>query len=110
MNALEKALLIKELHQLTNDLEHRALSFYEIAKAKKRIKDIFSLCDEPIFQKQILSYKARIEPHAAAQTFAAGTPFASDFRGYFTDELSLEKQLYLMPQSGWAFLHVLNKG
>ena len=32
MNALQKALLIKELNQLIHDLEHRALSLYEIAK------------------------------------------------------------------------------
>ena len=34
MNALEKALLIKELHQLLDGLEHRSLSFFETAKSK----------------------------------------------------------------------------
>lgn len=110
MNALEKALLIKELHQLTLDLEHRTLSFYEIARAKQRIKDIFALCDEPIFQKQILSYRALMEPKTAAQFFASGTPFSLSFRGYFQDEYELEAQLYTLPHSGWAFLHDRSKG
>lgn len=105
MNALEKALLIKELHLLTAALEHQALSFYEIAKTKKRIKEIFALCDEPIFQKQLLSYKALTEPQSAAYAFAAGTPFAQSFRGYFNDDHALEKQLYLKPESGWGFMH-----
>ena len=86
MNALQKALLIKELNQLIHDLEHRALSLYEIAKSKKRIKDIFALCDEPIFQKHILAYKAQIEPQNAVYSFAQSTPFSQSFRGYFTEE------------------------
>ena len=110
MNALQKALLIKELNQLIHDLEHRALSLYEIAKSKKRIKDIFALCDEPIFQKQILAYKAQIEPQNAVYSFAQSTPFSQSFRGYFTEELNLENILYTTPESGWAFLHSLQEG
>ena len=110
MNALEKALLIKELDQLTLDLEHRTLSLYEIARAKKRIKDIFALCDEPIFQKQLLSYKALVEPKTAAHFFASGTPFSFSFRGYFQDEYELEAQLYNLPHAGWAFLHDCSQG
>ena len=110
MNALQKALLIKELNQLIHDLEHRALSLYEIAKSKKRIKDIFALCDEPIFQKHILAYKAQIEPQNAVYSFAQSTPFSQSFRGYFTEELNLENILYTTPESGWAFLHSLQEG
>ena len=52
MNTLEKSLLIKELHDLIDALTHKRLSLYETAKAKARIKEIFMLWDEPIFQKQ----------------------------------------------------------
>ena len=34
MNTLEKSLLIKELHDLIDALEHQRLSLYETAKAK----------------------------------------------------------------------------
>ena len=54
MNVLEKAKLIHELNQLIDGLEQRSLSFFEIARSKARIKEIFALCDEPIFKKQIL--------------------------------------------------------
>lgn len=110
MNALEKALIIKELHHLTDNLEHRALSFYEIASSKKRIHDIFALCDEAIFQKQILAYKAQISPNAAAYAFAGSTPFSQSFRGYFSAEQALEEALYAEPESGWAFLHPPHEG
>ena len=110
MNALEKALIIKELHHLTDNLEHRALSFYEIASSKKRIHDIFALCDEAIFQKQILAYKAQISPNAAAYAFAGSTPFSQSFRGYFSAEQALEDALYAAPESGWAFLHPPREG
>ncbi len=41
MNALEKALLIKELHQLTNDLEHRRFLFMKLPKQKSALKIFF---------------------------------------------------------------------
>ncbi len=66
MNLQEKVQLIKEIHVLTHQLEHRALSFYETALSKRRIHEIFALCDEPIFQKQILSYRALTKPQMAA--------------------------------------------
>lgn len=62
MNALEKALLIKELNLLIDGLEHRSLSFFEIAKSKSRLTEIFGLCDEPIFKKQILKFKSHTQP------------------------------------------------
>ena len=110
MNALEKALTIKELHDLINNLEHCALSFYEIASSKKRIHDIFALCNEAIFHKQLLAYKALTDPHAAAYAFAGSTPFSQSFRGYFSAEQALEDALYAAPESGWAFLHPLREG
>jgi hypothetical protein len=110
MNALEKALTIKELHDLINNLENRALSFYEIASSKKRIHNIFALCDEAIFHKQLLAYKALTDPHAAAHAFAGSTPFSQSFRGYFSAEQALEDALYAAPESGWAFLHPPREG
>ena len=53
MNVLEKAHLAKELQGLIHSLDQRSLSFYEIAKSKCRLKEIFIHCDEPIFKKQI---------------------------------------------------------
>lgn len=55
MNVLEKAQLAKELQSLIYGLDQRALSFFEIAKSKSRLKEIFLSCDEPIFKKQILN-------------------------------------------------------
>lgn len=38
MNALEKAHLIKELHGLAQQLEHKVLPLYEIARSKKNTR------------------------------------------------------------------------
>jgi hypothetical protein len=71
MKAIEKALLIKELHQLIDGLEHQHLSFFEIARSKKRIREIFARCDEPIFHKQLEAYKALTQPQAKCVYFNA---------------------------------------
>lgn len=105
MNALEKAQLIKELQQLTRQLEYKALPLYEIARSKKRIRDIFDLCDEPIFRAQILAFKARTQPELVAYQFSENTAYHLSFRGYFIESLVLEKALYAHPDSGWALLH-----
>ena len=105
MNLQEKVQLIKEIHVLTHQLEHRALSFYETALSKRRIHEIFALCDEPIFQKQILSYRALTEPQMAATEFAKQTPYSWLFRGYFNHDAALESALYQYPEMGWALLH-----
>ncbi|WP_216936899.1 MULTISPECIES: hypothetical protein [unclassified Acinetobacter] len=105
MNALEKAQLIKELQGMTQQLKHKALPLYEVARSKKRIRDIFNLCDEPIFKTQISAFKARTQPELFAYQFSADTSYHLSFRGYFTDILTLEKALYAHPESGWAVLH-----
>jgi hypothetical protein len=105
MNALEKAELIKELNGLSQQLEHKALPLYEIARSKKRIADIFKLCDEPIFKNQILAFKTRTQPELAAYQFAADTSYRLSFRGYFNEIVLLEKALHAHPESGWAVLH-----
>ena len=73
MNALKKAHLVKELHELIQQLEHQALPLYDVARFKKRIRDIFNLCDEPIFKNQILAFKAQTQPELAAYQFSAST-------------------------------------
>lgn len=110
MNALEKAQLIKELHGLVQQLEHKVLPFYEIARSKKRIRDIFNLCDEPIFKTQISAFKARTQPELVAYQFSANTSYHLSFRGYFTEILALEQALYAHPDSGWAVLHHPERG
>jgi hypothetical protein len=110
MNALEKAHLIKELHGLAQQLEHKVLSFYEIARSKKRIRDIFNLCDEPIFKTQISAFKARTQPELVAYQFSANTSYHLSFRGYFTEILALEQALSAHPDSGWAVLHHPERG
>lgn len=105
MNTLEKSLLIKELHDLTNALTHQRLSLYETAKAKARIKEIFMLCDEPIFQKQLLTFKASQNPIQTAATFAEQSLYAQSFRGVFTQPETLEAALYQQPETGWAILY-----
>lgn len=110
MNALEKAHLIKELHGLAQQLEHKVLPFYEIARSKKRIRDIFNLCDEPIFKTQISAFKARTQPELVAYQFSANTSYHLSFRGYFTEILALQKALSAHPDSGWAVLHHPERG
>ena len=105
MNALEKALLIKELHHLLDDLEHRSLSFFEIAKSKSRLIEIFRLCDEPIFKKQILKFKSQTQPEKAATDFADHTLFKLSYRGLFRQDRDLQQALYKNAESGWAILY-----
>ena len=105
MNTLEKSLLIKELHDLTDALKQQRLSLYETAKAKARIKEIFMLCDEPIFQKQLLTFKASQNPIQTAATFAEQSLYAQSFRGVFTQPEALETALYQQPEAGWAILY-----
>jgi hypothetical protein len=110
MNTLEKSLLIKELHDLIDALTHKRLSLYETAKAKARIKEIFMLCDKPIFQKQLLTFKASQNPIQTAVTFAEQSLYAQSFRGVFTQLEALETALYQQPEAGWAILYQLRAG
>ncbi|WP_312308651.1 hypothetical protein [Acinetobacter variabilis] len=110
MNALEKAKLIKELNELGQQLEHKSLSLYEAAKTKKRLQDIFHLCDEPVFKNQILSFKSRVQPELAAHQFAASTDFHHCYRGYFKDTVQLQQVLTAHRETGWAFLHQPQQG
>lgn len=105
MNILEKALLIKELNVLLDGLEHRSLSFYEIAYSKSRLNDIFTLCDNPAFKEQILRFKSRTQPEQTAYTFADYIGYGQSFRGVFLQEDSLEHALYQQPEMGWAMLY-----
>ena len=105
MNTLEKSLLIKELRDLIDALTHKRLSLYETAKAKARIKEIFMLCDKPIFQKQLLTFKASQKPTQTAVPFAEQSLYAQSFRGVFTQPEVLETALYQQPETGWAILY-----
>ncbi|WP_081408491.1 hypothetical protein [Acinetobacter sp. NCu2D-2] len=105
MNALQKAYLIKELQDLGQSLDHRTQSLYEVARSKTRIQEIFEQCNDPIFKKQHFAFKIRTQPEMAAYEFAGQSEFQLSFRGFFKDELDLEKALYLYPDSGWAFLY-----
>ena len=105
MNALEKALLIKELNQLIHGLEQGNFSFFEIAKSKSRLIEIFGLCDQPIFKKQILKFKATNQPEEAATDFVNHTLYRHSFRGIFHHDQDLEDRLYQNAQSGWSMLY-----
>ena len=110
MNALVKAKLIKELHELEQALDHDSLSLYETACAKKRIHDIFNLCDEPIFKSQIFAFKSRTQPELAAYQFVATTSYQLSFRGYFHKDTELIRSLKAFSVAGWAFLHHPQQG
>lgn len=77
---------------------------------KKRIRDIFNLCDDPIFKTQISAFKARTQPELVAYQFSANTSYHLSFRGYFTEVLALEQALSAHPDSGWAVLHHPERG
>jgi len=110
MNVLEKAKLIKELNQLIDGLEQRSLSFFEIARSKARVKEIFALCDEPIFKKQIFKFKAHTQPEKAARDFVAQSLFQLSFRGVFQQAKALQPALYQHPDCGWAILYIPQQG
>ena len=110
MNTIEKAHLIKELNELIHALDYRALSLFETAKYKQRIRDIFESCDEGYFKKQILQYRALTQPESAAHQFAKTTPYYFSYRGFFYQDTDLEQALYLLPESGWALLYAGKQG
>ena len=110
MNVLEKAHLAKELQGLIHGLDQRPLSFYEIAKSKCRIKEIFLRCDEPIFKKQILNFKCHMHPEHAADEFAKHSLYRQTFRGVFLHDHALEQALEQHPNMGWAILYRANMG
>lgn len=110
MNVLEKAQLAKELQSLIYGLDQRALSFFEIAKSKSRLKEIFLSCDEPIFKKQILNFKCHLEPELTAHEFANQSMYAKSFRGVFQTDHDLEAALEQHPEMGWAILYQADLG
>lgn len=110
MNVIEKARLIKELNELIHALDYRALSLFETAKYKQRLRDIFESCDEGYFKKQILQYRALTQPDRAAHQFAKTTVYYFSYRGFFYQDTDLEQVLYLLPESGWALLYGGKKG
>ncbi|MFW1961483.1 hypothetical protein ACG92V_16705, partial [Acinetobacter johnsonii] len=85
--------MIKELHQLIDGLEHQPVSFFEIARSKKRFREIFALCDEPIFQKQLEVYQALTQPQAAAERWIQQSPSQHASIGLFQYESSLTDAL-----------------
>lgn len=110
MNIVEKARLIKELNELIHALDYRALSLFETAKYKQRLRDIFEACDESYFKKQVLQYRALTQPDRAAHQFAKTTAYYFSYRGFFYQDTDLEQALYLLPESGWALLYSAKKG
>lgn len=84
MNVLEKAKLIQELNLLIDGLDQRSLSFFEIARSKARIKDIFALCDDPIFKKQILQFKSHTQPEKQPQISLLKPCSSALFVAYFS--------------------------
>ena len=110
MNTIEKARLIKELNEIIHALDYRALSLFETAKYKQRLRDIFESCDEGYFKKQVLQYRALTQPDRAAHQFAKTTPYYFSYRGFFYQDTDLEQVLYLLPESGWALLYGGKKG
>lgn len=105
MKAIEKALLIKELHQLIDGLEHQPLSFFEIARSKKRIREIFALCDEPIFQKQLEAYKALTQPQAVAERWIQQSPYQHAYIGLFQYESALTDALKQQAAFAWGVVY-----
>ena len=110
MNTVEKAYLTRELKQLLYDLDHRALTMFETARSKQRIKDIFELCDQPVFHKQILEFRALTQPDLAAAQYVAQTVYQLSYRGFFYHDYDLEQVLYQFPEYGWAMLYRPRQG
>ncbi len=110
MNTLEKAQLLEELDTLIDALDRRALTLFETAKYKQRIRDIFELCDEPCFHRQLLQYRSLTQPDVAVEQFLKTTAYQLTYRGFFYHDYDLEHALYQWPDSGWALLYHQFKG
>ncbi len=100
MNVIEKIQLVQEINKILYALDSQRLSFFEIAKSRQRLKQIYKLCDDPIFHKQQASLQALLEPKALALAFAKDSAFYDSYQGFFIRENALKTQII----SGWALL------
>lgn len=100
MNVIEKINLVQEINQILLALDSQRISFFEIAKSRQRLKEIYKLCDEPIFHQQKLALQALTLPKALALEFAKKSPFYECYQGFFIRENALKTQII----SGWALL------
>ena len=105
MNVIEKVQLVREIHQILHALDTQQVSFFEIAKSRQRLKDIYQLCDDSLFHKQHASFYALTQPKALALEFAKNSPFYDNYQGFFIRETALKMQII----SGWALLHNAKK-
>ena len=83
MNVIEKVQLVREIHQILHALDTQQVSFFEIAKSRQRLKDIYQLCDDSLFHKQHASFYALTQPKALALEFAKNSPFYDNYQGFF---------------------------
>lgn len=100
MNVIEKIHLVQEINQILVALDSQKISFFEIAKSRQRLKEIYKLCDDPIFHQQQVLLQALTQPKTLALEFAKTTPFYETYQGFFIRENALKTQII----AGWALL------
>lgn len=104
MNPLEKALLVKEISLLVQQLAEGSLSYFETAKHKQRLKDIVDVCDTPLLNQQIFGERSHIKPFAEAEVFIASSNYSDCCAGVFKNDRELENHLHEQLSSSWALL------
>ncbi|MDU6056082.1 MAG: hypothetical protein E6667_07810, partial [Acinetobacter junii] len=108
MDVLEKALLVDELKHLIVGLNDNKASLFEIAKSKKRIKDICASCNDPLFQEELAQFKQYIQQEEVPSEELAAYGFSMTYYGTYNFSEKIEHALFAAPDMGWATLRQAN--
>lgn len=108
MDVLEKALLVDELKHLIVGLNDNKASLFEIAKSKKRIKDICASCNDPLFQEELAQFKQYIQQEEVPSEELAAYGFSMTYYGTYNFTEKIEHALFAAPDMGWATLRQAN--
>lgn len=101
MDVLEKALLVDELKHLIVGLNDNKASLFEIAKSKKRIKDICASCNDPLFQEELAQFKQYIQQEEVPSEELAAYGFSTTYYGTYNFSEKIEHALFAAPDMGW---------
>jgi hypothetical protein len=106
MNLLEKALLIKDIHQTIAMIDNEHLPLFKRAQATHHLKEIFQLCEKPITFRTPKGTHIPSEAHVhLSNELLKLSKFKNSYRGLFYDRSLLLQALNQNPNMGWAILY-----
>ena len=106
MNLLEKALLIKDIHQTIAMIDNEHLPLFKRAQATHHLKEIFQLCEKPITFRTPKGAHIASEAHVhLSNELLKLSKFKNSYRGLFYDRSLLLQALNQNPNMGWAILY-----